>query len=454
MTTLTDHQMQARTAVIDSIRGGNEVTYLAGYAGTGKSTILPHILEDLGYDPQKVGFCAPTGKAAKVMRSSLKRQGYPNSEAKTIHSAIYRAKPPPIATLEANIDDHSQKLAEMIQQIRAEAGAVDDFDQNVTVNLDKNPNVVTQRKLIERLEKELSLVYQEDRVDFSLNPDAPIQNMQLIVIDEASMVGARIKADLLTFGVPILAIGDPGQLPPIEDSAGLTAGIPDFFLKEIHRQAQDNPIIHLATLARQGKDLPYGDYGNGVHVLRRKDFDPNLSVENCPQFIVGMNKTRWRINQMLRADLGFIKKGEKAGPRKGEKLVVRKNSKDYGNLVNGTPCICMGDANIFDGDATFPLSFADDEDFQYVDLRVFQGLFEEHFSLKAGKHTANERSSFRAKKSAINMDWAFAITCHTAQGSQWPDVVVIDESDVFREEADRWLYTAITRAEKTLTVLR
>ena len=72
MTTLTDHQGDAVRVVTARLRGDypEDVTYIGGYAGTGKSTILPFILDDLGFKPEEIGFCAPTGKAAKIMRPS------------------------------------------------------------------------------------------------------------------------------------------------------------------------------------------------------------------------------------------------------------------------------------------------------------------------------------------------------------------------------------------------
>ena len=80
-----------------------QLVRIDGFAGTGKSTILPFILDDLGFDPKTVGFVAPTGKAAKVMRTKLRDQKYANADARTIHSAIYRAKPAPVSKLEADL---------------------------------------------------------------------------------------------------------------------------------------------------------------------------------------------------------------------------------------------------------------------------------------------------------------------------------------------------------------
>lgn len=452
MITLSDHQALAVKTIVGRIKANEKpITYLAGFAGVGKSSILSFILDDLGYNPNDFWFAAPTGQAAKIMRQKLKIQNFPKTDATTIHSACYRAKPAPVGTLEANLIDHKEKYEHLIHEYEMENKNVD----GPKLDYRKIPLIETQRKLILRLEDELSSLYREDKLNFQLNPDSPIQHCKLIVIDEASMVGMRMTDDLLSFGVPILAIGDPGQLPPIEDKPGLTAGRPDFFMTEIHRQAEGNPIIHLATLARNGEDLPYGDYGEGVEVLRRTQFDPQYDFATRPQFIVGLNKTRWRVNQMLRKEFGFIQKeGDRVGPREGEPIVIKKNNREYPELVNGTQATVLSAMPFVEGDAAFQMSFEDDEGLQYLDKRVFQGLFEEHFSRKQNGFSAHERDAFRERKRSICADWNFACTTHTSQGSSYLDVVVIDESSVFREDADKHLYTSLTRASKTLKVLR
>lgn len=457
MTILTPHQEEAVRTVVARIKGvitPEPLTYIGGFAGTGKSTILPHILEAVGFQPEHVTFCAPTGKAAKVMRTKLKTQGYPNFNSSTIHSAIYRAKPAPVATLEEALAHHESQLADLIKQIQ-QAHEESDVPDKRPLNLNEYPEVGQKRKFVSSLRAELESVYDDENLSFQLNPDSIIQNSQLIVVDEASMVGKRMAHDLMSFGVPILAIGDPGQLPPVEDDAGLTAGAPDFFLREIHRQAEGNPIIHLSKLAREGEDLPYGDYGNGVQVMKRSDYDYTGSFADRPQFIVGMNKTRWRVTQMLRKDFGYIEKVQHMlGPRAGEPLIVKKNTREYPNLVNGTECVALGDIDLIPGQARVMCSFEDDDSLKYKDKQIFQGKFEEHFSKKAGSFTAPKSVTYRAMRSSIVMDWNYVSTAHTAQGSQWDDVVVIDESSVFREDANRWLYTSVTRAAEKLIVLR
>ena len=84
---------------------------------------------------------------------------------------------------------------------------------------------------------------------------------KLIVIDECSMVDAELGRDLMSFGVPVLVLGDPAQLPPIQGGGFFTEAEPDAMLTEVHRQAQDDPIVRLSMEIRAGERLEPGDYG-------------------------------------------------------------------------------------------------------------------------------------------------------------------------------------------------
>lgn len=440
MTTLTEHQGDAVRTVVARLKGEypEPLTYIGGFAGTGKSTILPHILTDLGFEPNTVAFCAPTGKAAKIMRKKLEAQKYGNPHASTIHSAIYRAKPAPVSQLEAELYEHQSKRQKMIE---TGSGSAQEIDKLTTA--------------IRSLERDLDNLYNEDKINFQLNIDSPIKDMQIIVVDEASMVGAGMAEHLMSFKVPVLAMGDPGQLPPVGDKPGLTASAPDFFLTEIHRQAADNPIIRLATLARQGKDLPKGEHVNGegkvcATVMNREDYDPEPAIAlgtEGPQILVGTNRTRFRITRMYR-------EGLPPGPTAGEPLIVRKNSKEHPALVNGTLATCLTEqVHMEPGKVSTMMSFEDEDGARYIDKAVFQGLFEEHYSARKNGFSADSRSAYKAKQKLIHLDFGWALTVHNFQGSQADHIVLIDESSCFREDADKHLYTGLTRAAETITVL-
>src|SRR5262245_34135907 len=102
-----------------------------------------------------------------------------------------------------------------------------------------------------------SLIYRpleskQEQPSFELWQQAPASNAKLIIIDECSMVDAELGRDLMSFGVPLLVLGDPAQLPPIQGGGYFTDAKPDAMLTEVHRQARDNPIVRLSMDIRAG----------------------------------------------------------------------------------------------------------------------------------------------------------------------------------------------------------
>ncbi|MEM6712869.1 MAG: AAA family ATPase, partial [Pseudomonadota bacterium] len=130
---------------------------------------------------------------------------------------------------------------------------------------------------------------------FSLNRSSPVAKSDLLIIDECSMVDEELGRDLLSFGTPILVLGDPGQLPPVSGGGFFTEHEPDVLLSEIHRQARENPIIALADEVRQGLKPAYGNYGE-ARIINRSDVDQG-EVLDADQVLVGTNKTRRKYNR-------------------------------------------------------------------------------------------------------------------------------------------------------------
>src|SRR5258707_12947253 len=108
--------------------------------------------------------------------------------------------------------------------------------------------------------------------------DAPVAKAELIVIDECSMVDAELGRDLMSFGVPVLVLGDPAQLPPIQGGGFFTEAEPDVMLTEVHRQAQDGPVVRLSMEIRSGQRLVPGQYGASP-VVRRDAVDPHRVLD-------------------------------------------------------------------------------------------------------------------------------------------------------------------------------
>ena len=129
-----------------------------------------------------------------------------------------------------------------------------------------------------------SLIYSPRESDteepsFVLNDESPAARASLIVIDECSMVDEELGRDLLSFGKKVLVLGDPAQLPPVKGGGFFTEAEPDIMLREVHRQAADDPIIRLSMLVREGERLTYGVYGRSS-VITRGELDTDL-VKKC-----------------------------------------------------------------------------------------------------------------------------------------------------------------------------
>ena len=168
----------------------NQIFVLCGYAGTGKTYLVDHVVRALGLKAgESAVFVTPTGKAASV----LLRAGTP---AGTLHSLIY--------TLEEEIE------------------------------VNEDGEVVSERFL-----------------RFVRREKIP-QEIKLIVVDETSMVSDEMLRDLLSYGVKCLFCGDPAQLPPVGGSNTLLS-MPCCTLTQIVRQEENDPIVRLAAMARAGR---------------------------------------------------------------------------------------------------------------------------------------------------------------------------------------------------------
>ena len=122
-----------------------------------------------------------------------------------------------------------------------------------------------------------SLIYRAresgvEQPSFELWDDAPASKAKLIVIDECSMVDAELGRDLMSFECPLLVLGDPAQLPPIQGGGFFTSAEPDAMLTEVHRQAQDDPIVRMSMDVREGRELDIGRYGESQVVSRTETF--------------------------------------------------------------------------------------------------------------------------------------------------------------------------------------
>ena len=374
---------------------------LAGYAGSGKTTLLQEFINS----QENLVLCvAPTGKAASVLSKRLE-----NVRVTTIHAALYK---PVVA--------NPGKLEDLIME---------------SVN---DPDNKELKEAIERERERLRLA----KLGFAVNEKHRIEPGQLVIVDEASMVTNRIREDLYRTGAKVLYVGDPGQLPPVREKGFFAEVVPDVMLTDILRQALDSPIIRLSMQIRNGQTIEFGDY-SGV----RKCFKEDVSADEWltyDQVVTGTNVSRRKVNRFFRT-----KKypGERSiYPMKGDKLICLKNEAEDGVFyINGVPASCLEATTKVPNQPWIVAPEILYEDEILKDVALWPRGFEMHY-LDVKEDLPFERTGLR------QFDYAYAITVHKSQGSEWDRVLLADDqmSGGDRNFRRLWLYTAVTRAKKEL----
>ena len=427
---------------------------LKGYAGTGKTSVVSALVRALEGLQQPCILLAPTGRAAKVLAR------YSGKAAFTIHKYIYRQ-----------------------QQLGVEA--------------------------------------------FSLADNRHKQT--LFIVDEASMLSATrdngvfgngsLMDDLIKYvysgdGCSLFLLGDDAQLPPVgsDNSPALDADrlrgygleVFHFALTQVARQALDSGILANATLIREqltrGATLPDDTHfptpAHDVQSLSSNEFIDTLEQayrevgEEETLIITRSNKRTNLFNQGVRARI-LWKEDELSA---GDRLMVCKNNyfwtKDYENL----PFIANGDmfevvrlrheremygfrfveASLRAMDYDFEIdcmlwidSLLVDSPADTVALQkqLFTRIAEDYPEIRNRKELT--KKIFESPYyNALQVRFAYAVTCHKAQGGQWKRVfldlpLTVSSSTSFegghpmqQREYLRWLYTAVTRATETLFVLQ
>lgn len=271
---------------------------------------------------------------------------------------------------------------------------------------------------------------------FKLNRDSEVAGAALVIVDEVSMVNELLGRDLLSFGTPILVLGDPFQLPPIQGDGFFDTPKPEILLTEIHRQAEDNPIIRMSMDVREGRQLRVGTYGDSRVIQREQILGDE--VLGADQVIVGTNITRMRYNKRIRELRGFTS----TFPEMGDRLVCLRNNHTNG-LLNGSLWQPRKIGPHADKLIHLDVQSLDDDKATPVDVSVPEAFF-------LGKE---KDLDWRVKRENDEFTFGWALTGHKSQGSQWDNVFIVDESAVFAEKAARWQYTAITRAAERLTMV-
>lgn len=259
------------------------------------------------------------------------------------------------------------------------------------------------------------------------------------------MVNAKLAADIEAYGVPVLVLGDPAQLPPVDGGGYYTNATPDFELTEVHRQALESPVLAMATRVRLSIDARLGiqpDELVPVSLAAAMEHD---------QIITWSNKRRWAIIDAYRRRAGY----QPGTPTPGDRIMCLTNNKDLA-VFNGQQFQVL-DVTPATLGPTLTVRTEEGQERQlptYADAFMGQTMQEQAKNSGAGIRGGRMLATF-----------AQAITCHKAQGSEWGSVYVVNELPAMmgmtakREgqaaaaaQGRRWLYTAITRASDRVTV--
>ncbi len=266
----------------------------------------------------------------------------------------------------------------------------------------------------------------------------------VVIVDEGSMVNQTMFDDMLRHdGVQFLFVGDHGQLPPVGGDPGLMRN-PGSRLETIHRQAAGNPILKLAHAVRVG-DHPakYAALnGDQLRIVSNASTVRIVSYameNNVDQVIAAFNQTRHSINRCFREALGFADRLLYPG----DKLVCLKNNRNNG---------------VFNGQLFTVQSVGDVVEFNDGDIKGTEVEIVNDLGHKRKLTVANDGfydkvvGGTRLPSNLDQFDYGYVLTCHKSQGSEWGNVMVIDET-CRNWEMSRWRYTAYTRAKERLTVV-
>lgn len=422
---------------------------LGGYAGTGKTTLVAQLCRAL---PEvRVHFCAFTMKAASVLRQSLKAAGLEVNDGRKLSPGAGgdagRSKPGyPVTTIHGLLYSPLELVfCSRSGALLGEAGGEQPRDMNC--GLDSCADLSTDCPA-------------RSEIEWSRKMGGPSAN--LVVLDEASMVSREAWEDILSLGLPVLALGDHGQLPPVKSQFALLSGGVDLELNEITRQGKDSAIIALASEIRlwQGigqrreaatygvRDLHASSY---VAKIRRDELGglpPVLGDGTDPVWICGYNRTRATWNEILRGQ-----KGLSGSVQVGDRVICLKNTL---RTYNGQLARVLAVREVDGRSGVRELDLEPEDASERAALGgapLTVTVPVEQFG--RDKTMTTDELVMRGMRGCGLWDFGYVLTCHKSQGSTFSNVIVLEErlpgSD---EQHRRWLYTAVTRAKHSVVIVK
>lgn len=290
-----------------------------------------------------------------------------------------------------------------------------------------------------------SAIYRFDERSQSwvVNRESFVADYDVLVVDESMFVYPQLGRDILSFGIPVIAMGDPNQLPPPNGEGSFFESFQqDYVMTEVLRQAEDSPILELAYQILRGESLKPGKYGDSV--VYGDKVKPSVVTDAmlaADQVLCGKNATRRGVNREIREKLGLRGEQGKELPVVGDRLICLRNNHQKG-ILNGEQFLVREIHNKELGEVVYMVVESVYNPGKLVDVAVPWDFF----------LGTEDNMDFFTKKSYDQFTYGYCVTVHRSQGSQWDNVVILDESKAFREAKKNHLYTAITRAAKSVKV--
>lgn len=317
------------------------------------------------------------------------------------------------------------------------------------------PNAQTAHKLL------YNAYPRENGKSFALYPKKSLFPYKIIVVDEVSMLPKELWNLLLSHPVYVIALGDPGQLPPIGEPVDILES-PHVFLDEIMRQAQESEIIRLSMDIRNGESLKTFK-GKEVNIVEAKELNTGM-FNWADQIICGKNNTRRYINNIMRE----IKWGPDVPltPVENDKIICLNNYWSEVNfrgecLVNGLIGYAKNpevmESKYFNKivNCSFVPEYYKEPynliEIGFLDLPLDYYLFTENEKFRDLYPTKR----FPKGTKLFSFDYGYAITCWKSQGSEYSKVLLIEEDFPFKKDDHiKYLYTGITRAKDKITIIK
>lgn len=395
---LSEEQQKVKNNIIEWYSSGEDwYTTLTGNAGTGKTTLLGALVKEMATPARIVRLVTFTGKAASVLQAKLTAFG---------------------------VDSPSVVVSTLHSFLYAFLG---------------KDNTGKPR--------------------FALNGEV---TADLVIVDEASMITEKMAADLKKCNMRVLFVGDPGQLPPVEGKSFLSAQQQqENHLTTIHRQAEGNPILKMAYMARDGQRIPFGAPQQGVGKFRNspdtqkiiKKFMGTMDGADNGVLLCAKNKTRAALNRSARTVLGTA---VSEFPMPQERVVCLRNNK-FSGIMNGQfGVVTSVISHLHEGTGILLLELG-----ITVEGREIRSLCPaETFGSATALSLASSQEEailhgFDSYEQVDSWDFGYAVSVHKSQGSEWDRVVLFDERMFSMDDSSysKWLYTGITRAKQKLCIV-